>query len=59
MIGAQTRQLIGAAFELDDLGTHDLKGFAEPVVAWRVVAEHSAESRFASTHADDGSVFVR
>ncbi len=58
VIGAQTRQLIGGAFELDDLGTHDLKGFVEPVAAWRVVAERSAESRFASTHTDDGSVFV-
>ncbi len=58
VIGAQTRQLIGGAFELDNLGALDLKGFAEPVAAWRVVAERSAESRFASTHAHDGSVFV-
>ncbi len=35
VIGATTRLLIGKTFDLTDLGTHDLKGFAESVRAWR------------------------
>ena len=58
VIGAQTAQLIGSAFELDDLGSQSLKGFAEPVAAWQVIGERLAESRFASTHSQDDGVFV-
>ena len=36
VIAASTRRLVGNAFELTDLGEHDLKGIAEPVHAWRV-----------------------
>ena len=36
VIAASTRRLVGNAFELTDLGDHDLKGIAEPVHAWRV-----------------------
>src|ERR1700684_2769512 len=36
VIAASTRRLAGNAFELIDLGEHDLKGIAEPVHAWRV-----------------------
>jgi class 3 adenylate cyclase/tetratricopeptide (TPR) repeat protein len=39
VIGATTRLLIGENFELTDLGAHELKGFAEPVRAWRVLGE--------------------
>jgi class 3 adenylate cyclase/tetratricopeptide (TPR) repeat protein len=46
MIGGLTRQLIGGAFILDDLGPQELKGIAEPVRAWQVLAERSVESRF-------------
>jgi predicted ATPase len=46
VIGGLTRQLIGAAFILDDLGPRELKGIAEPVRVWRVLAERSVESRF-------------
>ncbi|MHA1571353.1 MAG: AAA family ATPase, partial [Alphaproteobacteria bacterium] len=46
VIGANTRRLIGTAFELEDFGKHDLKGFAEPVSVWRVVGEDTGESRF-------------
>jgi class 3 adenylate cyclase len=46
MIGGLTRQLIGGAFILDDLGPQKLKGIAEPVRAWQVLAERSVESRF-------------
>jgi class 3 adenylate cyclase len=46
VIGGLTRQLVGAAFVLDDLGPQELKGIAEPVRVWQVLAERSVESRF-------------
>jgi len=46
VIGGLTRQLIGAAFVLDDLGLQELKGIAEPVRVWQVLAERSVQSRF-------------
>lgn len=38
LVGAQTRRAIEDAFELEDLGPHDLKGRGEPVQVARVVA---------------------
>ena len=46
VIDELTRQLIGAAFALEDIGPQNLKGFAEAVRAWRVVGERPVESRF-------------
>jgi class 3 adenylate cyclase len=46
VVAASTRRLVGNAFELDDLGEHDLKGIAEPVHAWRVQRALLTESRF-------------
>ena len=46
VIATSTRRLVGNAFELTDLGEHDLKGIAEPVHAWRVERALVAESRF-------------
>ena len=46
VIAASTRRLVGNAFELTDLGEHDLKGIAEPVHAWRVERALVTESRF-------------
>jgi class 3 adenylate cyclase len=46
VIAASTRRLAGNAFELTDLGEHDLKGIAEPVHAWRVERPLVTESRF-------------
>jgi class 3 adenylate cyclase/tetratricopeptide (TPR) repeat protein len=46
VIGGLTRQLVGAAFLLEELGPQSLKGIAEPVPAWRVLRERPAESRF-------------
>jgi class 3 adenylate cyclase/predicted ATPase len=37
VISAETRQLIHERFECECLGPHSLKGFADPVVAWRLV----------------------
>src|SRR4051794_14386615 len=46
VIAASTRRLAGHAFELTDLGEHDLKGMAEPVRAWRVERALVTASRF-------------
>ena len=50
VITASTRRLVGDAFELADLGEHELKGIAEPVHAWCVVAVGEAASRFEASH---------
>jgi class 3 adenylate cyclase/tetratricopeptide (TPR) repeat protein len=46
VIAASTRQLLGGAFKLTDLGERELNGFAEPVRSWRVERASAAESRF-------------
>ena len=46
VIGSSTRRLLGALFDLHDLGCHALKGFSEPVQAWSVIGASRAESRF-------------
>jgi len=46
MIGGLTRELIGGAFILDELGPKQLKGIAEPVRVWQVLTERSLQSRF-------------
>ena len=43
VIADETRALVCDTFECEDLGSHDLKGIAEPVRAWRAVAERSAD----------------
>ena len=58
VIGATTRLLIGEALDLEDIGTHQLKGFAEPVAAWRVVGESTAETRFEAAHPGTLTQFV-
>ena len=50
VIGDTTRLLIGEALDLEDIGTHQLRGFAEPVAAWRVIGESTARSRFQAAH---------
>ena len=46
VIADSTRRLIGSIFGLEDLGFKDLKGFAEPQRAWRVLGENRFKSRF-------------
>jgi len=50
VISAATRRLVGGLFEFDDLGPQRLKGFAEPLAAWRVSGESPAEGRFEARH---------
>lgn len=46
VIAPSTRRLVGDAFDLVDLGAHQLKGIDEPVRAWRVLQVGDAASRF-------------
>jgi class 3 adenylate cyclase/predicted ATPase len=50
VVAEQTRRLIGGLFELEDLGSCELRGFAEPINAWRIVRKRAAESRFGALH---------
>jgi class 3 adenylate cyclase/tetratricopeptide (TPR) repeat protein len=45
-----TRRLLGDLFELSKLTPAVLKGFTEPVQAWRALGEGHAESRFEALH---------
>src|SRR6202040_722981 len=38
VVSSATRAMLGDHFDLDDLGASELKGFAEPVPAWRVLS---------------------
>jgi len=50
VIASSTHDLAGGRFEYEELGTHEVKGIAEPVRVWRVVAPSVAESRFEALH---------
>jgi class 3 adenylate cyclase/predicted ATPase len=50
VIAEGTRRLSGDLFELQDLGTKDLKGIAGPARAWAVLRAKSVESRFEALH---------
>ncbi|MGF9760120.1 adenylate/guanylate cyclase domain-containing protein [Microvirga sp. 0TCS3.31] len=50
VIAQRTCQLLGGLFDLADLGTLELKGFTEPVAAWRVLGPSRAEGRFEAQH---------
>jgi class 3 adenylate cyclase/tetratricopeptide (TPR) repeat protein/ABC-type lipoprotein export system ATPase subunit len=45
VISDRTRRLVGQLFDVEDLGQHELKGFSDPIQAWRAVGEGS-ERRF-------------
>ena len=46
VIADATRRLLGAGFEVADLGRHELKGISGPVPAFAVTGERPVESRF-------------
>ena len=50
VISQSTRRINGGLFDYRDLGTINLKGFAEPVRAWQVLGASAAESRFEAQH---------
>src|SRR5215475_2608253 len=45
VVGPRTRRLLGDLFELRDLGTIEVKGFAEHVPAYQVLQPSAVESR--------------
>jgi class 3 adenylate cyclase/predicted ATPase len=46
VVSTSTRSLVGDMFVVRDLGPLSLKGFAQPVTAFEVVGERTAEMRF-------------
>jgi class 3 adenylate cyclase len=58
VVSSATRAMLGDHFDLDDLGVHELKGFAEPVPAWRVLSARDVESRFAATRTGSSAPLI-
>ena len=50
VINDATRRLTGGSFVLEDGGTHQLKGFADPATVWRVTGVVRTGSRFEVAH---------
>ena len=50
IVAERTRRLVGDLFEFSALTSSVLKGFPEPVRAWRVIGEGRAETRFEALH---------
>ena len=50
VLADDTRKLVGDSFVLESLGLLDLKGFAAPVEAWRMVGERGVATRFEAQH---------
>lgn len=50
VIAASTYRLISGHFDCVDLGRHSVKGYIEPIEAWRVIGPSNVESRFAARH---------
>jgi class 3 adenylate cyclase len=51
VIAESTRKLVGNLFEIEDLGSPELKGISDPVRAWAALRPSSIESRFEALHA--------
>jgi class 3 adenylate cyclase len=51
VIAENTRKLLGNLFDLQDLGAQDLKGIAEPILAFAVLRRSAVESRFEALRA--------
>jgi class 3 adenylate cyclase len=58
VVSSATRAMLGDHFDLEDLGASELKGFAEPVPAWRVLSARDVESRFAATRAGSATPLI-
>ncbi|MGI9315703.1 MAG: adenylate/guanylate cyclase domain-containing protein [bacterium] len=58
VIGQNTRNLIGGVFELEALGSQELKGFPDEVLAWSVVGAKQWETRFEAARGTDLSGLV-
>ncbi len=53
VIADSTRRLIGEHFDVEDLGDVDLKGFAAPVRAWKVLGARRPSGRVAAYDAQE------
>ena len=58
LISETTHNLLGGLFELERTGEHELKGFARPVPAWRVVGEAAIVTRFAASRTGGGTPLI-
>ena len=58
VIAESTRKLLGNLFELQDLGTKELKGIPGPVHVWMALRPSLVASRFEALHASGLSAFV-
>jgi class 3 adenylate cyclase len=58
VIAENTRKLLGNLFELEDLGTKDLKGISGTVKAWVALRPASVEGRFEALHASGLTALV-
>jgi hypothetical protein len=58
LVAASTLRLLGGMFVYEQLGPLELKGISEPVIAWRVLGERAAESRFAAIRPTNLTRFV-
>jgi class 3 adenylate cyclase/predicted ATPase len=54
MISDEFRVLVGDQFEYSTAGTHVLKGFDQPIQAWKVIGERRGVSRFEAIRASAG-----
>ena len=52
VVSETTHRIVGGLFDYEDLGLRKLKGFDEPVRAWRVLGERSVDDRWEATHPD-------
>jgi class 3 adenylate cyclase len=53
LLAPTTRKLLGNLFELQDLGTKELRGIAGPVRIWAALRKASVEGRFEALHSND------
>ena len=58
VVAEATRRLLGDLFAYRDLDALRLKGFAEPVRAWSILGEGTAESRFDARHGASTTALV-
>ncbi len=58
VVNRLTHSLCGQGYEFKALGAATLKGFAQPVDAWQVVAPRHAASRFDATRGGELTAFV-
>jgi class 3 adenylate cyclase/predicted ATPase len=53
VIAGETHRLLGNRFACEDLGSHELKGFARTVRVWRVIQPNETLSRFQAAQRAD------